>query len=553
LSTSLISFFISFLLGLAATIAIAGGRVIEFGDLPIGLRHPWRAAAAAALLALIQYRRSAGAWRWPRAEDLDALPRAAFGAFLVAAAGVAAASLVTVCGGLDSYGYVSQAHAIAEGRLVTPQPLAVLLPFEGAMAAASPLGHVPAADGSGSVPRFPPGLPLVMAAFLIVFGERGPFLVPLVLGIGAVLLTHALAKRLFDATTAALAAALLALDPIFFTGAIQPMSDVPATFWTVAAAVLIAWRVPAGAGVAAGMAVLTRPPLLVVALVLGMCGWWTRRPAAARFGLALAPFVAALLWLHWRLYGDPLASGYGTAEHLFTLARVPHNLWNYAKWMTDVHTPLLYVAIAFALAWGGRQRISAAALLLFAAVLLPYLAYTTYDDWQTIRFVLPGLPFLLILAARGIVAALERVLTARAVAPAAAVVALAAAVASHGFLTGRGVFFLKYQEEKYRLVGDWFATRTRSSTTALASLHTGAIRMYGHRDAVRWDYIPAGRLRETVASLERAGRDAVLALDGPVEEAQFEAHFPREEIASLSMEPVGRIRDINLVRIWAPH
>ena len=112
-------------------------------------------------------------------------------AILIASAGVYLHHHVRIAGGLDSYGYVSTAKLIAAGRLSEPQPLAQVLPFENALSAATPLGHVPRADGEASVPRFPIGLPLVMAAFS-VFGPQGPFFVPLVMALAALALMFAL-------------------------------------------------------------------------------------------------------------------------------------------------------------------------------------------------------------------------------------------------------------------------------------------------------------------------------------------------------------------------
>ena len=63
-------------------------------------------------------------------------------ALLLAAAAMYATYQVRVCGGLDSYGYVSTASLMASGHLTERQPLVPLLPFEHASAAAAPLGYV---------------------------------------------------------------------------------------------------------------------------------------------------------------------------------------------------------------------------------------------------------------------------------------------------------------------------------------------------------------------------------------------------------------------------
>lgn len=75
-------------------------------------------------------------------------------ALLLAIGAVYATYHVRVCGGLDSYGYVSTASLLASGRLTEPQPLVSLLPFEGASGAVAPLGYVAGLDGHTQVPRF---------------------------------------------------------------------------------------------------------------------------------------------------------------------------------------------------------------------------------------------------------------------------------------------------------------------------------------------------------------------------------------------------------------
>ena len=89
------------------------------------------------------------------------------------------------------------------------QPLAELLPFAGAAKAAAPLGYVVAPDGRSRVPRFPLGLPLVMAIFR-VFGGEGPFLVPLVCGLLTLLVVFLMARESASTVTGLFAASLVA-------------------------------------------------------------------------------------------------------------------------------------------------------------------------------------------------------------------------------------------------------------------------------------------------------------------------------------------------------
>ena len=219
-------------------IAATGGTEFGFGPLRIRL-HDWARPLVILVIAV-----AALAWLTRRTP----VSRAPLGTYvaargllvlLIAAAGIYANFHVRVAGGLDSYGYVSAAHLLASGSLREAQPLAQLLPFDHPMSAAAPLGHVPSADGRTSVPRFPLGLPIVMAIFTM-FGSSGPFFVPLVMAFAAIALAYLLGRDTAVAGASGhipglFAATLLAVDPLFAAYAIQPMSDVPATAWLLAA------------------------------------------------------------------------------------------------------------------------------------------------------------------------------------------------------------------------------------------------------------------------------------------------------------------------------
>ncbi len=117
---------------------------------------------------------------WIFTIDTSYIATRAMLALLLTAAAIYATYHVRVCGGLDSYGYVSTSALITSGRLTQPQPLVAYLPFEGASSAVAPLGYVAGPGGNTEVPRFPLGLPIVMAVFRI-FGPMGPFYVPLLM------------------------------------------------------------------------------------------------------------------------------------------------------------------------------------------------------------------------------------------------------------------------------------------------------------------------------------------------------------------------------------
>ena len=268
-----------------------------------------------------------------------------------------------VAGGSDSYGYVSQAHLWATGRMSDELPLtSELVPVVQARVLV-PLAYHLAADQKSMVASYASGLPLTMAVFERLAGPRAVFWVVPLLGGLAVWSTYLLGCRAGGPLAGAVAATLLAASPAFlFQAVAAPMSDLPAAaWWTLTLALLFvdrAWAAPV-AGLAAALAVLTRPNLVPVALVPLLLSTWRaideersaggedgRRRAAATSssfagGVAVASLAVAAI--NTRLFGSPLSSGYDV-RGLFALEHARPNLVRYPILLTEMHTPLVWLA-----------------------------------------------------------------------------------------------------------------------------------------------------------------------------------------------------------------
>ena len=534
-----------------------GGLDAELG--PMRLRvHDW--ARPAILLAVALVLRSVwGAKRLrPTLRPIASyIATRGMLALLVACVGVYAHYQVRVAGGLDSYGYFSTAALIASGRLSEPQPLAAVLPFDDAINAAAPLGQIGGADGRSSVPRFPIGFPLLMAA-LLAFGPSGPFYAPLLMACVALALAYLIGREAGDHTTGLFAATLVAIDPLFAAYATQPMSDVPATCWLLAALWLALRPQAAGgpwqgiaAGMCAGMAMLTRPALLpaIIVLVLVAAGGKPRRLQRATGAIVLA-FIAVQAVLNVKLYGSPAASGYGPASHMFELSpvRLAANLANFGKWLTYSHTALFWLLWPAALVILRRQRSAWQMSAIAGAAAAPYLFYFVFDDWESSRFVLPSIALVLILFARALGEVTRPAPAARPIALFA--IALMCAAASHRFVEAEGLGRNATLEAKYPLVGEWFRQHTSERAVVLAALHSGPIRLYGRRQTIRWDRIPETALAATLLRLVDAGYEPYLALDLPSEPPLFEARFGAQ---SVDARQVARVRVVNIYRLMSAH
>jgi hypothetical protein len=477
-----------------------------------------------------------------------------------------------VVGGSDSYGYVSEAHLFATGRLRDELRLAgELVPAVDASALV-PLAYNLGADGRSMVPVYAPGLPLVMAVFERVAGPRSVFWVqPLLAGL-AVWSTFLLGGRVAGPLAGAIAAVLLAASPGFlFQLTPAPMSDLPAAaWWALALAMLLSdrrWAAPVAAS-AAALAILTRPNLVPVVMVPWLVLAWSalaehravdrhagelgarpRRRELLIFsaGVVIASLVVATLNTRW--YGSPLASGYDV-RGLFALEHALPNLARYPALLSVMQTPVVWLAaLAPWLAWRRRQSflltITAAGFVL--AVFACYLFYPGFDAWVTLRFLVPALPALFVSLAVVLVLGSERV------PPLWRSIALAAVV---GVIAVRGFDYARDRsafdtagELRFRVIGEAIAQRLPENAVVLAMQHSGSVRYYAGREIVRWDQVPPDRLDRLMKRLRRLGRPAYLVLD-PWEVPEFQKLFAhRSPLGSLDWPPAIELERVE-VRVW---
>jgi hypothetical protein len=436
--------------------------------------------------------------------------------------------LSDTCGGADSYGYVSAAHRVLSGTLVQHEPLAASMPFDDGITAATPLGYTPSPIvKNASVPVYPLGLPALMAFAITVGGNEAVFLVAPITGL--LLLVGIYVAALYvsaDHAVALVSAALAAVQPVVFTYAIQPMSDVPAAACFIAAyaALLRATPRPTFGGVAAGMALLIRPALAPALFCLAAVPYLLHRRRDARAALAyLLPLASALgvqLGVQWYLYGSPFATGYAELDQLFSFRRVATNLRSHGYWAWHALTAVWVGAAALGLTIAPpRARLAMAVVIV--AVPLPYLAYRAFDHWETLRFLLPALLVGTITAAWGIVTSTRLVF--RAGAPLAAAVLVAALSWQWwGWLEAQSVLTMPEHERRYRLAGELVSAAAPADAVVLADLHSGSVRYYTGRQSINWSRIPAGALTETVGRIQAGQRSVFLLLDGDEERRAFE-------------------------------
>jgi len=523
----------------ALAVWLSGGFSLTAGGLRVSANDPLRPLVLGVLLAALHVfiARPAGiraelAWARARVQPVHVAALLA-----VAIVVVALSQTAWVVGGADAYSYVSQADLWLQGELETPMPIADQAPWPRDLSVFAPFGYRPS-QGSGIVPVTAPGLSLIMAGFKAVAGHCAVFwVVPLSAGM-LVWVTFAIGRRLATPAAGLAAAWLVATSPAVLAMVVSPMSDVPvAAFWTLA--MLCAFgdtrRSALGAGLASAIAILVRPNLVPIAAVLGLWIAWRslpRRPdvvAPALYAAGVLPGVLFIAWVNRRLYGSPLASGYGNLSELFALHNLPVNIARYGRWLIESQTPLFLVGGAAVLIplrsiWKTAEARAGALLLALVGLVVwaMYIIYRPFEDWWYLRYLLTSWPAMAVGGA-AVAARLAdgwgwraRVVLWSGVA--------AVGVYGVGFARTHGAFPSGDGDYRYAAIAGLVEQSTPPSSVIITSQHAGPITYYSGRLTLRFDAMDPAWLDRTVDWLAAQGRQPFLLLED-WERPQFEQRF----------------------------
>lgn len=542
-------------------VLVTGGFVIDAGPLRFSARRPFPSLLIAAVAWLAAALHGREAVRAATASLLPALDRHAAALAIVlaaAAAGTGIAYGTYSAAGADAAGYVSQSALIASGRIVRDEPLARQTGWPEATWAFAPLGYRPGPNAGEIVPTYPSGLPLAMAAGRIAAGETGAFLAVPLLSALAVLCTYALGASLHSRIAGLVAAALLATSPIFLFQVVQPMSDVPAAAWWALATLFALSPLPqagVAAGATAGLAVLTRPNLILLAVPIALL----MRRRAWRFAAGMAPALGVMLLLQWRLYGSPFTSGYGAPQELFVLSNVPANARGYLLRLLTGETPALCLAAAslatLLLARRSTEVVPSArpaaliASLVAIAVAASYLPYGVFAEWWYLRFLLPALPLAFVLTGALVVnAAATLPPSTRGMVTAATLVAACAVNVT--IAQREQAFNLRRYESRYRTAGEYLRGALPPNAVVFAAQHSASVMHYAQVPIVRWDLLRVDA-DAAVARLRALGRHPVVLVED-WEMADLRARFPESATARVDWTPRADIGTETHVRLFDP-
>ena len=475
----------------------------------------------------------------------------------------------------DAAGYVSQAYLLSSGHLLRDEPLARQVGWPDAEWTFSPLGYRPGINPGEIAPTYPPGLPVVMAAARVAAGDAAPFGVAPVLGAVAVLCTFALGALLHSRLAGLVAATLLATSPIVLFQVVQPMSDVPVTAWWA-----LAWlfalaplaQAPFAAGATTGIAILTRPNLAPLVLVVGVALALARPSPARTVGARWLPFAAGLLpaggalcLVNWRLYGSPLASGYGAVGDLFSLDAILPNARAYAMRVVQGELPALVLtacAVVVLLICRLKPEASAArppcrsirdaALLAVAAtavVLTCYLPYAVFTEWSYLRFLLPVFPLAFAVAGGLVAGAAARIPEpVRGITFVAALTVVCSVNVVHA--NREQAFNLRLFEARYRTAGRYLDAALPDNVAIIAGQQSASARHYTGLPVVRWDLLTID-LDAAIAALGNLGRHPLVLIED-WEMGPLRARFPRSRYARLDWSPRADFGEVTRVRLFDP-
>ena len=540
----------------AIVIAVTGGFTIQVAGFRVASHNalrPTLLSLALAIAAALLLRRDASI----RLAFVDAIVHRYGLAAAVTMAGLIGAACFVfgahIAFGADPSGYLSQARLWRAGELRVAIPVALEVDAVEPHAF-TPLGYRPATTRGVAVPSYPPGLPLQFALVAAIAGERAQFAIPPLSAAGIIIIAFLLGRRVGGDETALIAAAASAASPMLLFQAVQPMSDVPAAFWWFLAVLLLTYdAIPAAlfAGLAAGIACVVRPNLFAMVPVLAiLAAWWhgSIRPISRWMAFFMGPAIAAIAiaWLNYSLYGSATTSGYGGVGQLFSIDHLWPNLARYPRWAIMAQSVLVVVPIAapFVIRRGllaprvsqlRAVRLAWAALLSAVALQTFYLFYLVLDDWYQFRFLLPVLPWLLVMQA-AVFAALCRALPPPL--RSLAVVVIAVLIASWGIdrARGLGAFRLRDSEHRYLEVAG-FARTLPTDAVFMTLHHSGSLPYYASAAVLRWDWLDPANIDRVVSQLQGRGR-RVYAVFDDVEEPRFRSQFAGTRTAAQLNAPV---------------
>ena len=177
-----------------------------------------------------------------------------------------------------------------------------------------------------------------------------------------------------------------------------------------------------------------------------------------------------------------------------------------------------------------------------------YLPYYVFDDWSFLRFLLPTLPLVMVLAMASIDSIARRIApwSAR---PVMALVALVLVITYVGEADVRQAFRLHLLEARYERAGNFVNRRLPQNAIVITSSESGSVRFYSGRRTLVWDGLDPMWLDRAITYLRMRGLEPFLLLESGEEQA-FRQRFATSPLGALDWPPAAEVA--SRVRIYRP-
>jgi hypothetical protein len=259
------------------------------------------------------------------------------------------------------------------------------------------------------------------------------------------------------------------------------------------------------------------------------------------------PGVLALLWLNHSLYGSVIGSGYGAASGLFAGRHIHANLSNYSRAIFQTQNVVPLIGLLGPLVFDGIKRKAAMLMVAFAgAVIAIYLLYSPFPEWWYLRFLIPALVTMLVLASAVCVHLLGRANMGGLIPIVAVVLGIAGARAAGD----RQAFELQRMEGRYRQTASLVRDRLPANAVVITVWESGSVRFHADRDIVMWDSLDPAWLDDALTWLRSKQLQPYFLFERR-EEPEFRARFrDRSDAGRLDWPP--RFDVDRQVRIYDP-
>jgi hypothetical protein len=244
-----------------------------------------------------------------------------------------------------------------------------------------------------------------------------------------------------------------------------------------------------------------------------------------------------------------LQSGYGAVAELFSADHVRANLTNYAAALWDTERGFPLIGLAAPLIAPARQRALVGLMVAIAVTIAGvYMLYRPFPEWWYLRFFLPALVPLSVLACAVVAWTVARVAALSLGLP----VVVAVLLAWFQLATPATAQALDMQrlERRFRTTGELVRNRFGESSIFIAVWQSGTLRYHAGREAVLWDSLAPNQLDDAVRWLSTQGLEPFI-LTEEWEESEFRSRFAAvSTLGALDWPP--RLEIERQVKIYRP-